>query len=82
MVYRIPGTNLWYSVILLPSSSTKTQIRWDLYSNSSKPNAAIAKAIISQIEGTISIQAKSLESSPQFVDDGNRGTPTYRSFHE
>jgi hypothetical protein len=58
----------------MPSSSTKTQIRWDLYSNSSKPNTAIEKAIISQIEGMISIQAKALESSPQLVDDSNRGT--------
>jgi hypothetical protein len=79
MVYKIPDTNLWYSIILLPSSSTKTQIRWDLYSNWSKPNAAIEKAIISQIEGMISIQAKALENSHQLVDDGNRGT-SFRHF--
>lgn len=57
----------------MPSSSNKTQIRWDLYSKSSKSDKAIEKAIISQIEGMISIEAKALEESANFMDDGNRG---------
>lgn len=72
-IYKLPDTNLWYSVILIPSSSIKTQIRWDLYSTSSKINTATEKAVVSQIEGMISIQAKALESSSQLVDDSNKG---------
>ncbi|EED19264.1 iron-sulfur cluster-binding protein, putative [Talaromyces stipitatus ATCC 10500] len=71
-VYRIPNTNLWYSIILTPSSSTKTQIRWDLISSSTKSTIEAEKAIASQIEGMVSSQAKALEQSLQLVDDKNK----------
>lgn len=72
-VYNIPSTDLWYSVVLMPSSPAKTQIRWDLYSNSNKANKAVEEAIISQIEGMISTQAQALERPSDVVNEGQKG---------
>jgi hypothetical protein len=72
-IYQIPDANLWYTIVLMPSSPTKTLIRWDLYSKTRRPNLAVEKAIASQIEGMISTQAKAFENLPRIVNDENKG---------
>ncbi|OKL63182.1 hypothetical protein UA08_01373 [Talaromyces atroroseus] len=70
-IYKIPGADIWYSIVLMPASPTKTNIRWDLYSVAGKPKPAVEKAIESQIEGMISIRAKEFENLPRVVNDEN-----------
>lgn len=74
-VYNVPGTRLWYSVIVFPSSPNRSQIRYDIYSSSTKSETSIENVIGTQLERMIRTEAKNLEhsTSSQCFNDENKG---------
>lgn len=74
-VYKIPSTRIWYSVIVFPSSPNKSQVRYDIYSSSSKAETSMENVIATQIERMVSTQVKDLElsSSSRLFNNESKG---------
>ncbi|KAL1987131.1 hypothetical protein VTN96DRAFT_4737 [Rasamsonia emersonii] len=60
-LYRIPGTDLWYSICLLPSSEVHTRVRCDLYSVSPKVNTTAGR-VLEKLDEIIRDRIKAVEN--------------------
>lgn len=59
-LYRIPGTDLWYSICLMPSSEAHTRVRCDLYSVSPKVDTAAGK-VLEKLDEIVRDRIKAVE---------------------